>query len=370
MKSFPGGWVARLLLPLPLLLAGLALPGSGAAQPHPDLTTAVDSVAHELVRTGVAAGLAVTVVRGGETLLSKGYGFADLENEVPATDSTVFRIGSVTKQMTAAAVMHLVEEGALSLDDELTDHLPDFPTQGHRVTLRHLLNHTSGIRNYTALGARWFAVQPLELSHDELVALFRDEPFDFEPGAGWSYSNSGYYLLGMVIEAVTGKGYDEFLEETFFRPLALEETRYCWEGPLIPRRARGYAFTPEGFRNAPPLGMSQPGAAGAICSSSRDLAVWDQALREGRVVSEEGYRRMTTPEGLPEEGAPAYGFGLIRSGTGPREAVGHSGGINGFSSHLVYYPEADLTVAILANTPGGAPTRILEVVAASFLPTP
>lgn len=352
-----------------LVLALVAtFPFAVQAQGHPNPAAAVDSLAQSLVDMGLTAGVGIAVLQGGEVIVSRGYGWADLENRVPATDSTVFRTGSLTKQFTAAAILKLAQEGRLSLNDDLNLHLPDFPTQGHRVTLRHLLNHTAGIRNYTALGQRWLSVQPLELSHEELVALFRDEPFDFAPGEGWSYSNSGYYLLGMVIEAVSGVAYDAYVESELFEPLGLRETRYCWELPLIPNRARGYAFSSQGLENARPLGMSQPGAAGAICSSVRDLLTWERALRAGEVVGPEDYLAMTAPDGPPVEGGPTYGFGLARSGDGPRARIGHSGGINGFAAELVHFPAADLTVAVLANTSGGAASRALLGVIEVFFP--
>ncbi len=357
---------------------GLAHAGSAAAiqapatRIQPDLSSSafatVDSIATSLVERGVTVGLSVSVLHEGEVVFSRGYGLADLENGVPATDSTVFRIGSLTKQMTAAIILRLIEDGRISLDDELTDFLPDFPTQGHRVTIHHLLNHTSGIRSYTSLGARWVELHPLSLSHDELVALFRDEPFDFAPGEGWLYNNSGYYLLGMIIEEVTGMDYDEALREMLFEPLGLRESRYCWDEPIIPNRARGYQPTAEGPRNAAPLGMSQPGAAGAICGSTRDLVRWDAALRSGAVIPEEAYLQMSTPSGIPE-GGPPYAYGLLRDEFEGVERVHHTGGINGFNAAMAHFPEADLTIAALVNLNGSGAGQMVAGAARALLGT-
>ncbi|TVP53823.1 MAG: class A beta-lactamase-related serine hydrolase, partial [Gemmatimonadales bacterium] len=208
--------------------------------PPPGAPQALDSLGQATVDSGRSVGLGLGVFHAGEPVFSEGFGWADLEHRVPVTDSTVFRIGSVTKQFTAAAILRLAEEGALSLDDELTRFLPDYPTGDHPITVRHLLNHTSGIPNYTALGAAWLSGITLDRSHDEMLALFQDEPLDFEPGQRFAYSNSGYYLLGMVIEEVTGRPYDEFMEEDIFEPLGLRDTSYCWERPIVARRARGY----------------------------------------------------------------------------------------------------------------------------------
>lgn len=359
---------ARRSLGAALVLAGLGLPGcraasSAATQEATFVAAALDSVAAAAVASGQTVGLALAIHVGGEPVLSKGYGLADLENGVPVTDSTAFRIGSVTKQFTAAAILRLEQEGQLSLDDDLTRFLPDYPTGGRAITVRQLLNHTSGIRSYTDLGERWHSLERLDLSQEELLALFKDEPFDFEPGEAWAYNNSAYYLLGMIIEEVTGKGYDDYLEEAFFGPLGLKDTSYCWEGVIIPRRARGYMRAGAEIRNADPLSMTLPGAAGALCSSARDLARWEAALRTGEAVSLESYGRMITPEGLPESAPMRYGYGLVLSELEGNERVSHRGGIHGFNSLLAHYPGEDLTVVALVNLNGPAADQMAEVAA-------
>lgn len=353
--------VARLGLLSALLVVASALPL--AAQAPPDraaLSAAIDSLAQQELAGGRVAGLAIAVARRGEVLLERGYGMADLEHEVPVTERTVFRLGSITKQFTAAAVMKLVEEGKLSLDDELTRFLPDYPTGGRRITVRHLLEHTSGIKSYTSLGA-WKAKERLDLSHEEMLALFQDEPFDFEPGTRFLYNNSGYYLLGMIIERVAGKSYGTYLNETFFRPLGLQSTSYCDERALVKHRARGYTVRAGSLANASPLSMTQPYAAGALCSTVQDLVRWQEALVGGKVVSEESYRAMTT-SGTLESGTPTgYGFGLVVGGTlEGRPLVGHDGAINGFITSLAYLPDEELTVAVLINTEGANPGRLSE----------
>lgn len=362
-----GAFLVLLAYAMPANLPAQAASGAELAG---DRIEALDSLARSLVESEITVGLGIGVYRYGRPVFSRGYGLADLEHGVPATDSTVFRIGSVTKQFTAAAILRLREEGRLSLDDELTRFLPDFPMQGHRVTIRHALNHTSGIKSYTGLGERWQRVMPLDLTHEELLALFRDEPFDFAPGTGFAYNNSGYYLLGMIIEELTGMGYDEYLQEAFFGPLGLRDTSYCWERPLIPRRASGYQRVEGEIRNAAPLGMTQPHAAGALCSSVRDLLRWEQALRGGEVISSESYRRMMTPEALPEDAGMQYGFGLYLGELDGVRKVEHGGGINGFNALLSHYPEEGLTIVTLVNLNGPGAQRAGEGAARILLGRP
>jgi CubicO group peptidase (beta-lactamase class C family) len=310
----------------------------------------IDAVAEGSIRRRGTPGMSVGVALGGETLLTRGYGLADLENGVPATEGTVYRIGSVTKQFTAVATMMLVDSGQLELDAPLDRFLPDYPSGGRTVTIEHLLTHTSGIASYTSQPAFRETI-PLELSHEELLALFQDVPFDFEPGAGWNYSNSGYYLLGMIIERVTGREYADFLREEIALPLDLRSTRYGDVRPIIPNRARGYDPDGEGgFVNCAPMGMNAPGAAGALVSTVIDLLAWQRALDEHRIVSAEAYDRMRTPARLADGRETDYGFGLSIGELDGHRRVSHGGGINGFTSHLARFPDEELTVVVLTNT--------------------
>ena len=341
----------------PALLAFALATTAARAQDTRALVRYVDSVATAAVAEHSTAGVSIAVVKNGRTVLAKGYGFADLENDVPATVETVYRIGSITKQFTSAAIMRLMEQGKLSLDDTLQKFFPDFPTQGNRVTVRHLLNHTSGIRSYTSLGPKWARVVRLDLAADSMVALFANEPFDFKPGDAYRYNNSGYFLLGMIIEKLSGKRYAQYLQDEFFTPLNLKSTMYCDQAPLIRRRARGYATQPGGkFINAEPLSMTQPYAAGALCSTVNDLVTWAQALASGKVVSPASYKLMTTPVTLNDGKPMTYGFGLGTGTLGGHRQVSHNGGINGFVSELHHYPDDSLITVVLTNT--GALTAI------------
>lgn len=329
------------------------------AQDTGPLVRYADSVANAAVAERRTAGVSVAIVKNGKTVLAKGYGFADLENDVPATTETVYRIGSITKQFTAAGIMRLMEQGKLSLDDTLQKLFPGYNTQGNRVTVRHLLSHTSGIRSYTSMGPRWGRTMRIDLVPDSLMALFAGEPFDFKPGEQWRYNNSGYFLLGMIIEKLSGKTYGQYLQDEFFTPLGLKGTVYCDQAPIIKRRAQGYAIKPPPgpsaqFINAEPLSMTQPYAAGSLCSTVTDLVTWTQALSSGKVVSPASYALMTTP-GMLNDGTPhTYGFGLSVGALRGHRQVNHNGGINGFVSELHHYVDDSLITVVLTNT--GSPT--------------
>jgi D-alanyl-D-alanine carboxypeptidase len=324
-----------------------------------ELVARIDSLAEATLRDGPVAGLTIGVKRGSDLLMVKGYGSADIENGVQMTAETVYRIGSLTKQFTAAALMQLVEAGQVGLDDPVTSYLPDYPTQGHEVSIRHLLTHTSGIKSYTALGdAFWLKAGPLDLSHTEMLALFKDEPFDFAPGEEYRYNNSGYYLLGMIIEEVSGESYNDYLDSHLFGPLGLSRSSYCHESQIIRGRAEGYEQGGGWLVNDASISMNTPGAAGALCSTVPDLLSWSVALRSGRVVSEASYQTMTTPGRLNDGSAITYGFGLVLTPLEASSRVAHSGGINGFTTRMSHYPESGLDIVVLSNTSSEAPEHI------------
>lgn len=343
----------RLAALLALFLLSAPMPGARAETPEQAAQSAlagkVDALAAEHLAQPGAVGFSIAVAQHGKVLLSKGYGKADLEFDVPADEQTMFRVGSVTKQFTAAIVMRLVERGKLALDDELAKHVPEFPLQGRKVTILQLLQHTSGIKDYTEVGDECRKLWPLELSHGELLALIQDAPFDFEPGSDWRYDNSGYYLLGMVIEKVTGQSYAEALQSELCVPLGLARTRYDSNRELIRNRAQGYAFEGGTLSNDQMIGMAQPGAGGGIVSTAGDLVRWQMALASGRVVKPESYARMCATAVLPDGRETGYGFGLFVDEWAGRPRMQHSGDIFGFNAMLVFLPGDDLHVAVISN---------------------
>ena len=234
-----------------LAAAAIAATGLSAQVPsRPALIARIDSIAGAPVKAGTVAGMAVAVVKGHDTLLFKGYGLADLENQVAVTPQTVFRIGSITKQFTSSAVMQLVEQGKIGLDDDMTKYVPGFPTHGRKILVRYLLNHTSGIPSYTDVGPIFGKVMRLDLTRDSLIAIVAPDSLMFEPGTHFYYNNTGYFMLGMVLERVTGKKYGDYLAEQLFAPNGLSGTTYCDTRKLIPHRAQGYDRTPSGLRTA------------------------------------------------------------------------------------------------------------------------
>lgn len=357
----------------PRLLALILLPAALTAQSPTDFDPArvervADSVAYAAIADHGTPGLTVAVAQDGEVVFARGYGEADVENAVAARPGTVYRIGSITKQFTAAMVMRLVEEGAISLDDPVTRFLPDYDTQGHTVTVRHLLNHTSGIFSYTSLGEEaWATTFRHDLTDAELIDLFESEPFDFEPGAEQRYNNSAYVLLGPIIEAATGKPYARYLEEDLLAPLGLEHTLYCDVTRVVPDRASGYEYEGGQLVNASFLSMNVPGGAGAMCSTVGDLLAWTRMLHGGEVVSAASLREMTTPTVVASGDTIPYGFGLALGDLEGHRSVAHGGGINGFISMLAHYPEEGITVAVLTNAGSGPAGRVEEMVARAAL---
>jgi D-alanyl-D-alanine carboxypeptidase len=326
-------------------------PISAQERPGHTLIRAIDSIAETALRAGPIVGMSVALVRGSEVLLAKGYGYADLENNVPATEHTVYRIASITKQFTAAAILQLVEQGKLNLDYDITRYLPGYDTHGYTITVQQLLNHTSGIRSFTELPA-FQARDRLDLPPESLLALFQHEPLDFPPGTGFLYNNSAFYLLGLIIERVSGQPYGEYLRGHVLAPLGLRETHSCEDAPIIRHRARGYRVSEGKLQNAVYLSMVPPTAGGSLCSTVLDLASWTRALAEGRVISQASYVRMTTPATLPDGRTIGYGYGLFLSTLASHREIVHGGDINGFSAYQAFYPDDSLTLVVLSNTEG------------------
>lgn len=292
-------------------------------------------------------------------ILEKGYGFANFEWKVPNTPDTKFRIGSVTKQFTSMVIMQLVAEGKLRVEDPVTKYLPDYRKDtGDRITLAHLLNHTSGLPNYT--NAEFFkndARDPYTVA--DFVKKFCSGDLEFEPGTKWSYSNSGYFLLGAVIEKVTGKTYAQALQERIFDPLGMKGSGYDVSETVIPKRASGYQPRSGEYVNAEYLDMSLPYAAGSLYSTVQDLYRWDRALYGDTLLPAPLKQRMFTP------GLEDYGFGwsltpvTLHDGKTKLASISHSGGINGFSALLVRAPERKELVVLLDNTSGGR--KLMEI---------
>ncbi len=324
---------------------------SSTAPPGPAPNTArMEQVIRSYVAKNQFMGT-VLVARGDRILLSKGYGFANLEWHIPNSPDTKFRLGSITKQFTAASILLLQERGKLNVHDLLKKYMPDEPPAWDKITIFNLLTHTSGIPNYTALSdfASEMRVSETPL---EIIAHVRNKPLDFAPGTKWNYSNSGYVVLGYVIEKVSDEPYAQFVQQNIFGPLGMKDSGYDSNTRVIEHRAAGYTPGPGGLLNAAYIDMSVPFAAGGLYSTTRDLLRWEQALFGGRPLSRASLEEMTQP--FKQD----YAFGLEVRADGGQRVIEHSGGINGFSTDLVYYPQSRTTVAVLANVNGAAPDEI------------
>lgn len=299
----------------------------------------------------------VLVAKGKDVLLSKGYGSADLEWDIPNSPNVKFRLGSVTKQFTAASILLLQERGKLNVDDPVKKYMADAPAAWDKITIYNLLTHTSGIPNFTSFPEyrKW---EPFATTPAEEVARFRDKPLDFQPGEKWSYSNSGYVLLGYLIEKITGGSYAQFVRDNIFTPLGMQDSGYDSNSAIIPRRASGYTPGENGLENAGFIHMSIPHAAGSLYSTTEDLLKWEQGLFGGKVLSPASLEKMTTP--FKEN----YACGLSVETKNGRKVIQHGGGIEGFNTHLAYYPDDKLTVVVLANVNGQAPGDIATKLAA------
>ncbi len=336
-----------LSLTLTLLLATASLQAA-----EPPSAAEVERHAAQLLERNYPAdgpGAALLVARGDEVLYRGAVGRADIAAGTPLTADGLFRIGSVTKQFSAAAVLRLAEDGKLSLDDPLSKFVPDYPS-GDKVTVRQLLDHTSGIRSYTDMPGMMEGPIRDDLTTAALIDRFKDEKPDFAPGADWRYNNSGYVLVGAVIEAASGKPWHRYLHDTFFAPLGMDDTGYGADPAIVARQVRGYRYDDGKPGDSRPISMTQPHAAGALVSTVGDLHTWNRALHEGRVLKDASYLAMITPSGKAT--GNKYGFGIGTGSVRNRPMLAHGGGIFGFTSTLNYLPGDDITVAVLQNADG------------------
>lgn len=327
----------------------------------------IDALVDAVLADHKAVGLAVAVARGDQLLVAKGYGFADVAHHTPVTADTVFRIGSVTKQFTAVAILQLVERGDLRLTDDIRTYVPEFPAKSKPVTIEHLLTHTSGIPSYTN-AANWIELGARHMSHAQMLALFADAPLEFDPGTRWEYSNSNYYLLGMVIEKVTGKPYAEVIRDHVLAPAGMTASGYCTD--TMPGLAAGYSLHDGKATLAEPVDMTTPYAAGALCSTVTDLLAWQRALDTGAELAPETLAKMRTAATLPGGDSTHYGYAVFLGELDGHPRIGHGGGINGFTSMLARYPDDDLTIAVLANAEVDTPDRLEQRIARVVLGLP
>jgi CubicO group peptidase (beta-lactamase class C family) len=341
-----------------LLLAVPALTAQAPAR----FAERVDSLVSAEMMQQDLVGVSLAVMHRGRVVLERGYGFANLEHRVPASAATIYQSGSVGKQFTAAAIMLLVQDGKLGLDDPVTRFFPQAPAPWARVTIRHLLTHTSGAGDYPEN----FDFRR-DFSEAELVAMVLAQPFGFAPGAEWRYSNLAYVLLGAIIRAASGRFYGDFLAERIFQPLGMTTARVISEADIVPNRAAGYSREAGVLRNqewvAPSLNTT---ADGALYLTVRDMARWDSALYQTRLLTRQSLAAIRTPVTLTGGASHPYGFGWRVGMAGGHAIMAHSGSWQGFKSYIVRYPDDGLTVVVFANLAEADPARVAHGVAARW----
>ena len=355
-----------------LMLLALVVPPA-YARPRSEPAGAADRVVETERTAQRIPGISLAVCRDGKLVQASGYGLANVELSVPATPETIFQTGSVGKQFTAMAVLMLVEEGKLGLDDKIRKYLPDAPPAWKAVTIRQLLTHTSGIADYggeedtMSKGVINFRK---DYTEDELIKAFSKMPMDFAPGDKWHYSNTGYVLLGIIIHKVTGEFYGDFLQQRIFHPLDMNATRIISEADIIPHRSSGYRLVKGDLKNqewvAPTLNTT---ADGALYTNVLDLAKWDAALSQKRFLKESSYQTMWSPVKLNSGKTYPYGFGWALSEKDGRRVVSHEGAWQGFTMSIVRYLDDRLTVIVMTNldSDNSNPDKIAQQVAEVYL---
>lgn len=351
-KINPFNGILLLSLMVTLHLTALAQPNEAV----------IDKLISDVYKPG-EPGAALLIAEKGKVVYRKAFGMADLELNVPMKPEMVFEIGSMTKQMTAVAVLMLMEEGKLSLQDEITKYIPDYPVQGHKITIHHLLTHTSGIKSYTSM-QEWQPLWRNDMTPEEMIDLFKNQPMDFAPGEHYLYNNSAYFMLGYVIEKASGMSYGKFLKERIFEPLKMNNSYYGSHEQIIQGRASGYQKK-EDFVNAEYLSLTQPYAAGSVMSNVDDLLTWQMAVRDNKLVKKETIQLAFTDYRL-NDGKPihyGYGWGLNEINGSP--TIEHSGGIFGYTTNGIWLPEEDVYVVMLTNRddigPGDISTRVAAI---------
>lgn len=333
-------------------LLGVSRPATAQIQDRSELIAALDSAAEAHAADSMVAGVAVAVVRDGDTLLLEGYGQAHREFDVLTPPDAVYEVGSITKQFTAAAILQLAARDSLDLDAEITEYLPDYDTRGHVVTVRQLLHHTSGIRDYFGMST-FGPLGRTDVPRDSLLSLVEAEPFRFAPGTTMSYTNTGYFLLGRIIEETSGQSYGEYLEQHVLGPAGMADSHYCDERAVVDHGAQGYSWSEEGtLRRRQSFDHAWPYAAGSLCSTAGDLVAWNEALHGGRILPDSMYRAMITPGRLADGTELRYAMGLGVLESAGHRIIRHGGGLYGFLSESRYYPDGEVILVVLQNTTG------------------
>jgi CubicO group peptidase (beta-lactamase class C family) len=350
-----------------------ALVRAAAAQAVPDqsLTGKVDEFVTAELRAQRVPGVALAVIRDGKILKAAGYGLASVELGVATKPESIFQTGSVGKQFTSAAVMMLVEEGKVGLDDKISKYFSGSPSSWKDITVRHLLTHTSGIPDYTEEKTGGAINMRTDYTEEELVKKIAGLPLDFQPGEKWSYSNSGYLLLGVLIHRVTREFYGDFLQQRIFRPLEMTSTRIISEADIVPNRSAGYRLVKGELKNqewvSPSLNTT---ADGALYTNVLDLAKWDATLYTEKLLKKSSFDQMWSPVELNNGKTSPYGFGWRVAEVNGHRLLEHGGAWQGFTMHISRYVDDRLTVIVMTNLDSehSDPGKIAQGLAALYVP--
>lgn len=326
-------------------ITALALVFAQSVLAQDALTGKVDEFIKAEMQKQKIPGVSIAVVKDGKPVLVKGYGFSNVEHQVPVKPETIFQSGSVGKQFTAMAVMTLVDEGKINLDEKISKYLGEVPDSWKNITVRHLLTHTGGMTDYPQDFNFW-----RDYTEDELLKLTQGVPTAFAPGEKWQYSNLGYQTLGILIRKVSGKFYGDLLQERVFKPLGMTTARIISEADIIPNRAMGYVLQGGELKHqswvAPTVNTT---ADGALYLTVLDMIKWDAALNERKIIKKESYDQMWTPVKLNSGQTHPYGFGWMFAKANGHQIIEHGGAWQGFKAHIARYPDDKLTVIVLAN---------------------
>jgi D-alanyl-D-alanine carboxypeptidase len=356
-------WIRQFAFAVAAVAAALISPPAYAQAPA-SFPTRADTMLRMHLKAGDFSGV-VLIAAHGRPLLRRAYGLANRELSVPATPETVFRIGSTTKPFTAAAVLQLVESGKIHLDDPIRSYLEGLPTAWSAITVRQLLNHTSGIHDYVQVNGFIRGPARLDLSPAQLVDLVRDQPLDFAPGTRFSYSNTGYALLGMIIQHVSGEPYPDYVRDHILRPLGLTHTAYDDSQDIVPGRASGYWLVDGQPKNARVMTPATAYAAGGLRSTVDDLFSWNQALHGGKFLKPSSLAQM-----FADDDHRGYGLGSFIEARHGHKLWDHGGNLPGFAAAFEYYPDDDLLVIVLTNVEGGGAENIAEELAGAYFGWP
>jgi CubicO group peptidase (beta-lactamase class C family) len=313
-------------------------------------------------------GVSAIVVKNGQVLYKKGYGMADMELNVPIQADMIFRIGSITKQFTAICILQLAQQGKLSLQDDIKKYIPDYSIKTP-ITIEHLLTHTSGIKNYTSIDSLWTHMRN-DLTPRAIIALTEKDTLEFVPGSKWNYNNTGYVMLGYIIEKITGISYAKYVKENIFKPADMKNSYYGSESQLIKNRAKGYKNEGVGIQNADYISMTIPHAAGALLSSVEDLWKWTNALHSFKLVNQQWLQKAFVPYLLANGKSSGYGYGFLFGNLQGSKTIEHDGGIPGFLSQGIYLPDEKVFVAVLSNCECKSPSDMAAKLAAIAIGKP